>query len=189
MGTLYYKTDDGVYHSIGEIETVEDIVTKLDEKLLEGCEGVSTIKDLREGEYFEADVKMPEGFMEELDNWISEIINAHEKYCEISWICELAKRYLKEHSEKRYLVVADGYEFSSYGSEMFLLGDFSSKEKAEECVKENIIKNPYHEPEDTKYDLVPRIIEINGDTVFPLVKKEYCDDEYRNDYYIGGYIE
>lgn len=95
----------------------------------------------------------------------------------------------KPKSEKRYLVVADGYEFASYGSEMFLLGDFSSREKAEECVKENTIKNPDHEPEDTKYDLVPRIMEIDSDTAFPLVKKEYCDDEYRNDYYLGGYIE
>ena len=189
MGTLYYKTDDGVYHSIGEIETVEDMVTKLDEKLLDGCEGIYTIKDLREFGHFTADVTIPEGFMEEFDKCIKEIVNTHEKYCEISWICELAKRYLKEHSEKRYLVVADGYEFASYGSEMYLLGDFSSKEKAEECVKENTIKNPYHEPEDTKYDLVPRIIEINSDTAFPLVKKEYCEDEYRTAHYIGGYIE
>ena len=95
----------------------------------------------------------------------------------------------KPESEKRYIVVADGYEFASYGSEMYLLGDFSSREKAEECVKENTIKNPDHAPEDASYDLVPRIIEIDSDTAFPLVKSNYCDDEYRNDYYIGGYIE
>ena len=177
MGPLYYKTDDGKYHTLRDIETVEDMVTKLDEKLLEGCEGISTIQDLREGGCFEADVKIPEGFIEELDNWIRKIVNAHEQYYYFSWICELAKRYLKEHSEKRYIVVADGYEFASYGSEMYLLGDFSSREKAEECVKGNTIKNPDHEPEDRKYDLVPRIIEINSDTAFPLVKKKYCDDE------------
>ena len=73
MAALYYKTDDGVYHSISEIETVEELVTELDEKLLDGCEGISTIKDLREGGCFEADVKIPEGFIEEFDNWIREI--------------------------------------------------------------------------------------------------------------------
>ena len=80
MGPLYYKTDDGKYHTLRDIETVEDMVTKLDEKLLEGCEGISTIQDLREGGCFEADVKIPEGFIEELDNWIRKIVNAHEQY-------------------------------------------------------------------------------------------------------------
>ena len=91
-----------------------------------------------------------------------------------------------------YVVVADGYEFEGYGSAMYLLGVFTSKELAAKCVAENTKKNPYHEANDKPglYDLVPTIIEVEEDKTFPLVRtdKSY-ETAYKNDNYIGGYIE
>ena len=91
-----------------------------------------------------------------------------------------------------YVVVADGYVFESYGTEMYLLGVFTSKELAEKCVEENTKKDPYYKP-NTKpglYDLVPEIMEIEGDKTFPLVRTaDPHEIVYQSDYYIGGYIE
>ena len=85
-----------------------------------------------------------------------------------------------------YVVVADGYAFEGYGSEMYLLGVFTSKELAAKCVAENTKKNPYH----GAYDLVPKIMELEGDKTFPLVGAyNPYDTVYKNDNYIGGYIE
>jgi len=112
-----------------------------------------------------------------------------------------------------YVVVADGYVFESYGSEMYLLGVFTSKELAEKCVEENTKKEPYFKqgitvPKEVSdkiiaaideydsndkpglYDLVPKIIEVEGDITFPLVRtNEPYETVYKNDHYIGGYIE
>lgn len=112
-----------------------------------------------------------------------------------------------------YVVVADGYEFGSYGSEMYLLGVFTSKELAEKCVVENTKKEPYFKQGITvakeasdriiaaideydsndkpgEYDLVPKIIEVEGDKTYPLVRaNDPHEIVYQNDHYIGGYIE
>lgn len=91
---------------------------------------------------------------------------------------------------KRYLVVADGYYFGSYGTEMYLLGDFSSKELAEECVKNNTKKDPKPDKHGKSYDLVPRIIEVDSDKTYPLIKDDNgYFDEYTTDVYLGGYCE
>lgn len=162
MGTLYYKTDDGVYHSISEIETVEDMVTKLDEKLLEGCEGVYTIKDLRELGHFTADVKIPEGFMEEFDNSIKEIVNTHEKYCEVSWICELAKRWIKEHAENEKMILRSEIDGSGYGSIDVIKPDGSSLAKfVEGDYSEGFYIAPY-EDISFSYDDLKKFLEFFG---------------------------
>lgn len=91
-----------------------------------------------------------------------------------------------------YVVVADGYVFESYGSAMYLLGVFTSKELAAKCVAENIKKDPHYEQNDKPgvYDLVPEIIEVEGDKTFPLVRTdEPYETVYASDHYIGGYIE
>lgn len=91
-----------------------------------------------------------------------------------------------------YVVVADGYEFGSYGTEMYLLGVFTSEELAAKCVEENTKKDPYYDPNDKPglYDLVPKIIEVEGDKTYPLVRSNDPHEIiYQNDHYIGGYIE
>ena len=112
-----------------------------------------------------------------------------------------------------YVVVADGYVFEGYGSAMYLLGVFTSKELAAKCVAENTKKEPYFKQGITVakevsdkiiaaideydsnnksglHDLVPKIIEVEGDKTFPLVKTdEPYETVYKNDNYIGGYIE
>lgn len=88
-----------------------------------------------------------------------------------------------------YVVVADGYVFESYGSEMYLLGVFTSKELAEKCVEENTKDDPLYDKPGVYY-LVPEIIEVEGDKTFPLVRTdEPYEAVYKNDHYIGGYIE
>lgn len=166
MGTLYYKTDDGVYHSISEIETVENRVAELDEKLLEGCEGISTIKDLREAGCFEAnitDVKIPEDFVEKFDNWVRrEIINTHEKYCEISWICELAKRWIKEHAENEKMILRSEIDGSGYGSIDVIKPDGSSLAKfIEGDYSEGFYIAPY-EDISFSYDDLKKFLEFFG---------------------------
>lgn len=78
---------------------------------------------------------------------------------------------------KVYVVIEEGYHLG-YGSNLYLIGVFDNKEDAEK------IKNNAIDPE----NYPRRIIEINKNTEFPL-SRGYFEDEYENDYPLGGYVE
>ncbi|MBP5597963.1 MAG: hypothetical protein J6Y02_21525 [Pseudobutyrivibrio sp.] len=78
---------------------------------------------------------------------------------------------------KIYVVIEEGYH-SGYGSNPYLIGVFDNKEDAEK------IENNAIDPEN-----YPRsIIEIDKNTEFPLNPTRF-EDEYENDYPLGGYVE
>lgn len=70
-----------------------------------------------------------------------------------------------------YVVTADGIKHS-YGSSMYLIGVYDTKEKAQKVCDEN---------KDWKAD----ITEITVNETCPLTKDKYGD--YSNGYFLGGY--
>lgn len=71
---------------------------------------------------------------------------------------------------KVYVVTQDGY-LQGYGSEIYLVGVFTEKKKAEKAASAELAY----------------ITEIQLDKAFPLVKSKWGG--VGNDYYLGGYFE
>jgi hypothetical protein len=90
-------------------------------------------------------------------------------------VADLLER--QEKSRNVYVVTANGWR-EGYGANIYLMGVFTSRKKAQEAAHE-----------------LPYSTQINGvpiDKAFPL-KRDYdnCleDDNYSNQYYLGGYCE
>lgn len=73
---------------------------------------------------------------------------------------------------KLYVVTANG-ELGGYGSEIYLVGVFTSQEAAENAMVNNALQY--------------NITEVIQDKVYPLVKES--DTYYDNANYLGGYVE
>lgn len=71
-----------------------------------------------------------------------------------------------------YVVTADGWG-EGYGAEIYLVGVFSDKKKAEEVRKEEGGK----------------MTEVALDEIYPLKESDMFVDVYGNDKYLGGYVE
>ncbi len=70
-----------------------------------------------------------------------------------------------------FVVTDDGYEHG-WGAEIYLIGVFTDKDKAEKALKKT------HRG---------KIKEIPMDKAFPLKKDTF--DDYHNGFYLGGYAE
>lgn len=105
----------------------------------------------------------------------------------VEWLKDY-KRLLKEErkTKKLFLVTFNGYHFDPYGSKIYLLGIYSSREKAEEaCNKAEF----YMKAMSDEYD---------GDVNKPTIKEVELDEfkrvfekssEFRTDVCLGGYAE
>lgn len=72
-----------------------------------------------------------------------------------------------------FVVTCNGYR-EGYGSELYLVGVFTSEEEVKAAKS-----NP-----NLQYD----VIKVPLGKVFPMEKTEYCNN-YSNENYIGGYFE
>lgn len=95
-------------------------------------------------------------------------------------------------SEDLYLVTCDGHA-GGYGSEIYLVGIFTTKEQAEAAINQvnldinTVLRNKYDDWDDNNYC---RITLANKDTVYLM--RPYSGnwwDEFSNDKYLGGYYE
>ncbi len=76
---------------------------------------------------------------------------------------------------KVYVVTADAWEMG-YGVEMYLIGVFTDKAKADEVAKE------YEED-------MGIVTEATLDEIYPLKRMDSYWSERSNDKYLGGYVE
>ena len=83
-----------------------------------------------------------------------------------------------------YVVVANGYFFDGWGSELYLLGVFTSEEKAQKCVKDNTKSS-----RGSSKKLIPAIHKIRLDEDYPLKPSKFIDYVYNGSVYLGGYCE
>lgn len=91
-----------------------------------------------------------------------------------------------------YLVTCDGH-ISGYGSEIYLVGIFTSMEQADAAADRinsdinTVLRNKLDDWDDQKYC---RITLADKDILY-LIKQGsgYWFDEFKNDKYLGGYCE
>lgn len=95
-------------------------------------------------------------------------------------------------SEDLYLVTCDGHA-GGYGSEIYLVGIFTTKEQAEAAINQvnldinTVLRNKYDDLDDNDYC---HITLANKDTVYLMRPGSSCWwDEFSNDKYLGGYCE
>ncbi len=96
-GELFYFSDvDGLYHRLGE---VQEFIFKEDDKLFENRSDEATLRNLAKDGYFEAEIDFQEGskLVKDILSKIDEIFKRHVELSDLMWICEFAKRYIKEH--------------------------------------------------------------------------------------------
>ena len=91
-----------------------------------------------------------------------------------------------------YLVTCDGHA-GGYGSEIYLIGIFTTKEQAEAAINQvnldinTVLRNKYDDWDDHN---CCRITLANKDTVYLMRPGSgYWWDEFSNDKYLGGYSE
>ena len=100
---LFYKADDGTYHKLSAINELEETIMEADDALLSGYIGINTVRTLKDSGAFERELRLEANsnefieFMEKIHNDFEKIIKTHAEYYDLMWICELAKRWLKEH--------------------------------------------------------------------------------------------
>ncbi len=88
--------------------------------------------------------------------------------------------------EKLFLVTFNGYHFDEYGSEIYLLGIYSSREKAEEAVKKAVADMKAMGDEYDGDVNEPNIEEIELDESKHIFKNDWA---FKTDVCLGGYAE
>lgn len=97
---LFYKADDGTYHKLSAINELEETIMEADDALLSGYIGTNTVRTLKDSGVFEQELRLESNsneFMEKINDDFEKIIKTHAENYDLMWICELAKRWLKEH--------------------------------------------------------------------------------------------
>lgn len=99
---LFYKADDGTYHKLSAINELEETIMEADDELFDSPEEAQTVRRLKENGYFEQELhfeveSVAKELMDEINDTIEKLIERHAEYYDLMWICELAKRWLKEH--------------------------------------------------------------------------------------------
>lgn len=99
-GKLYYVSDDGSYHKLCKIKELEETIMVDDENMFLHKEDPATVRSLRKSGYFEASMDFDhiDSKVFEIFASVDELIKKHQEYIELSWICELAKRYIVANS-------------------------------------------------------------------------------------------
>lgn len=87
---------------------------------------------------------------------------------------------------KVYIVTFDGYHFDSYGSEIYLLGVYSSREKAEEAVKKAVADMKAMGDEYDSDVNKPNIEEVELNESKRIFEYSF---EFKTDVCLGGYCE
>lgn len=101
-GKLYYVSDDGSYHKLCKIKELEETIMVDDENMFLHKEDPATVRSLRKSGYFEASLDFDHIDSKVLEIFanVDNLIKKHQEYIELSWICELAKRYIVANSLK-----------------------------------------------------------------------------------------
>ena len=100
---LHFKTDDGSYHKLSEITEIEETIMDADDKLFNDPEKDLTVRRLKENGYFEQELHfdvesgVAKELLDKINAQIDELAKRHFEYYDLMWVCELAKRWLKEH--------------------------------------------------------------------------------------------
>lgn len=99
---LFYKANDGTYHKLSAINELEDAIMDSDDKLFNDPEEAQTVRRLKENGYFEQELhfeveSVAKELMDEINDTIEKLVERHAEYYDLMWICELAKRWIKEH--------------------------------------------------------------------------------------------
>lgn len=73
-----------------------------DDKLFNDPEEARTVRRLKENGYFEQELhfeveSVAKELMDEINDTIEKLVERHAEYYDLVWICELAKRWIKEH--------------------------------------------------------------------------------------------
>lgn len=95
----YYQGFDKKYHKIGEIKNLENTIMDMDDALFEDSEKDRTIRRLYNNDHFEQEIVVPKEVLDKVNETIDNIFKRHAELYDLMWVCELAKRYLEEHSE------------------------------------------------------------------------------------------
>lgn len=100
---LFYKADDGTYHKLSAINELEETIMEADDKLFNNPEEALTVRRLKENGYYEQELhfeveSVAKELMDEINDTIEKLIERHAECYDLMWICELAKRYLKERA-------------------------------------------------------------------------------------------
>lgn len=95
---FYYQGFDKKYHKIGEIKNLENTIMDMDDALFD-YPGTATMRRLKNNDHFEQNITVPKEAIDMINAAIDEIVKRHAEFYDLMWICELAKRYLEEHSE------------------------------------------------------------------------------------------
>lgn len=100
---LYFKADDGSYHKLSEITELEASIMDADDELFDSPEDNQTVRRLKENGYFEqelhfeAESGVAKELLDKINAQIDELVKRHFEYYDLMWVCELAKRWIKEH--------------------------------------------------------------------------------------------
>ena len=100
---LFYKADDGTYRKLSEITELEETIMDTDDMLFNDPEEAQTVRRLKENGYFEQELHfevesgVAKELLDKINTQIDELAKRHFEYYDLMWICELAKRWLKEH--------------------------------------------------------------------------------------------
>lgn len=100
---LFYKADDGTYHKLSAINELEETIMDSDDMLFNDPEEAHMVRRLKENGCFKQELhfEIESGVAKELSDKINaqidELVKRHFEYYDLMWVCELAKRYLKEH--------------------------------------------------------------------------------------------
>lgn len=107
-GKLYFKTSDGVYRKLGQIQEIKESIIKADDEVIEDAYGVPSnnysIKHLSETGYFDQELTFDllndesiENILKAIDKSYNLLIQNHLALIESYWMVEFAKRYILEH--------------------------------------------------------------------------------------------
>ena len=94
---FYFSGVDFLYHKIGKIE--EAVLTEDDKLFLNPDDDCATLRNLSRDGYFEAEFSVKDSEVQKIFEGIDKIYEKHKELSDLMWICEFAKRYLKEHME------------------------------------------------------------------------------------------
>lgn len=107
-GELYFKTSDGVYHKIGQIQEIKESIIKADDEVVGAWPSNNySIKHLSETGYFDQEITFDlskdeniENILKAIDKSYNLLMQNHLALIDSYWMAEFAKRYILEHCKE-----------------------------------------------------------------------------------------